>query len=207
VHLPADRQVVVDCKAVLGAFLEAAAAADEPTRQQHLKKHAGHVRSRARELASKSYWSQFDQMPEFVVLFLPGEAFLYAACEQDANLLEDLIASKVIVATPTTLIAMLKSIEYGWRQQAVSENAEAIRQLGSELYERLAMLAENFDKVGDSLTAAVDAYNRSIGTLESRVLVSARKMSELGARTEKALPEIGVIEKQVREIAASLFPG
>lgn len=205
VHLPADRQVVVDCKAVLGAFLESAAASDDAGRQQCLKKHAGLVRARARELASKAYWAQFDRMPEFVVLFLPGEAFLYAACEQDATLLEDCIATKVILATPTTLIALLKSIEYGWRQQQVSENAEEIRKLGAELYDRLANLAENMGRTGDALESAVESYNRTLGTLESRVLVSARKMSELGARNEKELPVIGVVEKQVRALSSSLF--
>jgi DNA recombination protein RmuC len=201
VMLPAGRQVVVDCKAVLGAFLEAAAARDEGGRQSQLKRHAGLVRARAKELSSKAYWSQFEQMPEFVVLFLPGEAFLYAACEQDASLLEDCIATKVILATPTTLIALLKSIEYGWRQQQVSENAEEIRRLGAELYDRLSILAENLMKVGGSLEGAVEAFNRTVGTLEARVAVSARKMGDLGARNEKELPVIEVIEKQVRALS------
>ncbi|HVT79641.1 MAG TPA: DNA recombination protein RmuC [Phycisphaerae bacterium] len=205
VHMPADRDVVVDCKTVLAAFLDAAAAADEAARQQHLRRHATLVRNRAKELASKAYWSQFDQMPEFVVLFLPGESFLYAACEHDTSLIEDCMQSRVILATPTTLIALLKSIEYGWRQQAVSKNAEEIRRLGIELYERLATLAENMGKVGASLEGAVEAYNRTVGTLESRVLVSARKMGELGARTEKDVADVEPVEKQIRTLATSLF--
>jgi DNA recombination protein RmuC len=205
VHMPADREVVVDCKTVLAAFLDAAAAPDEPARQQHLRRHATLVRNRAKELASKSYWSQFDQMPEFVVLFLPGEAFLYAACEQDPSLIESCIADRVILATPTTLIALLKSIEYGWRQQAVSENAAEIRRLGGELYERLATLADNMARVGTSLEGAVEAFNRTVGTLESRVLVSARRMGELGARNEKQVPDVEPVEKQIRSLASSLF--
>ncbi len=205
VNLPADRRVVVDCKTVLAAFLEASGSADETVRRDCLKKHAGYVRARARDLASKSYWSQFEQMPEFVVLFLPGEAFLYAACEQDPALLEECMVGRVIIATPTTLIALLKSIEYGWRQQAVSQNAEEIRRLGTELYERLATLAENMVKMGDALSSSVEAFNRTVGTLESRVLVSARKMSDLGARTEKELAGIEPIEKQVRIVAGALF--
>jgi DNA recombination protein RmuC len=206
VHLPADRRVVVDCKAVLGAFLDASAAPDEAARQGHLRRHASLVRARARELSAKSYWSQFDNTPEFVVLFLPGESFLYAACEHDATLLEDFIAARVIVATPTTLIALLKSIEYGWRQQAISENAEEIRKLGTEIYERLINLAENMLKLGRSLDTAVDHYNSALGTLENRVLVSARKISDLGAGNTRQLPEAPPLEKRTRQVNIPLFP-
>jgi DNA recombination protein RmuC len=206
VHLPAYRRVVVDCKAVLGAFLDAAGAADDGARAQHLRRHSELVRARAKDLASKAYWSQFDNTPEFVVLFLPGEAFLYAACEHDPSLLEDCIANKVIVATPTTLIALLKSIEYGWRQQAISENAEAIRKLGTEIYDRLATLADNMVKLGKSLDSAVDHYNKTVGSLESRLLVSARKIGELGARSDKELPETPGVDKRARELAATLHP-
>jgi DNA recombination protein RmuC len=206
VHLPADRQVVIDCKAVLGAFLDASAAPDEPARHAHMLRHSGLVRARAKDLSTKAYWQQFHNTPEFVVLFLPGEAFLYAACQHDATLLEDAIAAKVIIATPTTLIALLKSIEYGWRQQAVSENAEAIRKLGSEIYDRLATLADNMVRLGKSLDGAVDHYNKAVGTLESRVLVSARKISELGAGANKEIPDTPQIDKRTRELAATLHP-
>ncbi|MGN6369560.1 MAG: DNA recombination protein RmuC [Phycisphaerae bacterium] len=206
VHLPADRRVVIDCKAVLGAFLDAAGSADDGVRLDHLKRHANLIRARAKDLSSKAYWSQFSNTPEFVVLFLPGEAFLYAACEHDATLLEDCIASRVIIATPTTLIALLKSIEYGWRQQAVSENAESIRKLGTEIYDRLATLATNMVSLGKSLDTAVDHYNKTVGTLESRVLVSARKISELGAKSDKDLPEPAKIDKRSRELAGTLHP-
>jgi DNA recombination protein RmuC len=206
VHLPADRRVVIDCKAVLGAFLDAAAASDDAVRLEHMKRHAGLIRARAKDLSSKAYWSQFSNTPEFVVLFLPGEAFLYAACEHDASLLEDCIANRVIIATPTTLIALLKSIEYGWRQQAVSENAESIRKLGTEIYDRLATLAGNMVNLGKSLDTAVDHYNKTVGTLETRVLVSARKISELGAKSDKDLPEPAKVDKRSRELAATLHP-
>jgi DNA recombination protein RmuC len=206
VNLPAHRQVVIDCKAVLAAFLDAAAAPDEATRLAHLKRHSDLVRARAKDLSSKAYWSQFARTPEFVVLFLPGEAFLYAACEHDTSLIEDCIASKVILATPTTLIALLKSVEYGWRQQAVSENAEAIRKLGTEMYDRLATLADNMVKLGKSLDGAVEHYNKTVGSLESRLLVSARKIGELGARTEKELPDLPAIDKRARELASVLHP-
>jgi DNA recombination protein RmuC len=206
VHLPANRQVVIDCKAVLGAFLDASAAPDEPARHAHMLRHSGLIRARAKDLSTKAYWQQFHNTPEFVVLFLPGEAFLYAACEHDATLLEDAIAAKVIIATPTTLIALLKSIEYGWRQQAVSENAEAIRKLGSEIYDRLATLADNMVRLGKSLDGAVDHYNKAVGTLESRVLVSARKISELGAGANKEIPDTPQIDKRTRELASILHP-
>jgi DNA recombination protein RmuC len=206
VHLPADRRVVIDCKAVLGAFLDASAAPDDATRLTHLQRHSTLIRARAKDLSSKSYWSQFSNTPEFVVLFLPGEAFLYAACEHDATLLEDCIAAKVIVATPTTLIALLKSIEYGWRQQAISENAEAIRKLGTEIYDRLATLASGMVSLGKSLDNAVDHYNKTVGTLEGRVLVSARKISELGANNSKEMPDVAQIDKRSRELAATLHP-
>jgi DNA recombination protein RmuC len=206
VHLPADRRVVIDCKAVLGAFLDASAAADEPSRHAHMLRHSGLIRARAKDLSTKAYWQQFSNTPEFVVLFLPGEAFLYAACEHDATLLEDAIAAKVIIATPTTLIALLKSIEYGWRQQAVSENAEAIRKLGGEIYDRLATLADNMVRLGKSLDGAVDHYNKAVGTMESRVLVSARKISELGAGATREIPETPQIDKRARELASILHP-
>ena len=206
VKLPGDRNVVVDCKAVLGAFLDAAGATDEATRQTHMKRHAELVRARVKDLAGKAYWSQFQNTPEFVVLFLPGEGFLYAACEHDADLIQDALLQKVILATPTTLMALLRSVEYGWRQQALGENAEEIRKLGIEIYDRLAVLGSNMSKVGKSLDNAVDAYNSSVASLESRLLVSARKMSELGAHSDRDLPDLQSVDKKARELGASLNP-
>src|SRR4029078_1624931 len=144
---------------------------------------------------AKAYWNQFDRSPEFVVMFLPGEAFLYAAVENDGSLIEDCLKNRVIVATPTTLIALLKAIEFGWRQEAVAENAEEIRRHGKDLYDRIAILAQHFAKLGASLDAAVSNYNSAIGSLESRVMVTARKISELGARSDKELPDIEPVDK------------
>ena len=206
VRLPNDRSVVIDCKAVLGAFLDAAGATDEAARERHLARHAELVRARVKDLASKSYWSQFKNTPEFAVLFLPGESFLYAACQHDPDLLEFAMGQRVILATPTTLIALLKSIEYGWRQQALSENAEQIRTLGVEIYDRLAILAANMAKLGRAMDNAVDHYNATVGSLESRVLVSVRKMSELGAHTDKEMPEGVLVEKRARELSGVLDP-
>jgi len=202
VRLPGQRDVVIDCKTSLDAFLDAAAATDEDTRRSHLQRHAQQVRSRARELSGKSYWSQFSRSPEYVIMFLPGEAFLYAAVEQDASLVEDCIRNHVLLATPTTLIALLKTIEFGWRQEAISENAEQIRSLGVELYERIGAVLGHVAKLGSSLNSAVANYNQTIGSLESRVLPTTRKMAELGAHTGKELPQPELIERQPREIPA-----
>ena len=202
VRLPGQRDVVIDCKTALDAFLDAAAATDEDTRRSHLQRHAQQVRSRARELSGKSYWSQFSRSPEYVIMFLPGEAFLYAAVEQDASLVEDCIRNHVLLATPTTLIALLKTIEFGWRQEAISENAEQIRSLGVELYERIGAVLGHVAKLGSNLSSAVAGYNQTIGSLESRVLPTTRKMAELGAHTGKELPQPELIERQPREVPA-----
>ena len=204
VNMPGQRTIVIDCKAALDAFLDAAAAADEDNRRVCLQRHSQQVRARARELSAKAYWNQFKHSPEYVVMFLPGEAFLYAAVEQDGSLIEDCLKSRVIIATPTTLIALLKAIEFGWRQEEVAENAEEIRRHGKDLYDRIAVLAQHFGKLGASLDAAVSNYNSAIGSLESRVMVTARKISELGARSDKELPDIEPVDKQVRELSAAL---
>ncbi|HWP41318.1 MAG TPA: DNA recombination protein RmuC [Tepidisphaeraceae bacterium] len=204
VHLPGDRQIVIDCKVALDAFLDAAAAPDEDTRRLCLSRHARQVRSRAVELGAKSYWNQFSRCPEYVVMFLPGEAFLYAAVEQDGSLIEDCLKNRVIVATPTTLIALLKAIEFGWRQEQLAENAEEIRRHGKDLYDRIAVLATHFSKLGTSLEQSVKCYNELLGSLESRVMVTARKIGELGARSDKQLPDLAPIDRQPREPSATL---
>jgi DNA recombination protein RmuC len=212
VKLPADRSVVIDCKTSLDAFLDAAAAPDEEKRKAHLQRHTQQVKNRARELAAKSYWSQFKQSPEFVIMFLPGEAFLYAAVEQDGGIIEETLKSRVIIATPTTLMALLRTIEFGWREEAVTQNAEEIRKYGKELYERIAILAAHFAKLGGNLDSAVAAYNSTLASLESRVLVTARKISDLGARSDKELPEPQPVDTRSREPSddfqtiAELFP-
>jgi DNA recombination protein RmuC len=204
VNLPGGRDVIIDCKTSLEAFLDAASATDEDTRRGHLQRHAQHMRSRMRDLSTKAYWAQFAKSPEYVVMFLPGEAFLYAAVEQDGSIIEDALKNRVIISTPTTLIALLKAIEFGWRQEAVAENAEQIRQLGTDLYDRVGTLLQHVVKLGCSLTQSVSHYNSTLASLESRVLVTARKMGELGARTPKSLDEPGQIEQTCRTVAPEL---
>ncbi len=203
VNLPGERTIVIDCKAALDAFLDAAAAPDEDNRKVCMQRHCQQVRARARELSAKAYWNQFKQSPEFVVMFLPGEAFLYAAVELDGTLIEDCLKNRVIVATPTTLIALLKAIEFGWRQDAIAENAEEIRKHGKDLYDRIAVLAQHFAKLGASLDGAVSNYNNAIGSLETRVMVTARKISELGAKSDKELPELDPVDRVARELTVS----
>ena len=203
INLPGDRQVVIDCKAVLDGFVDAAGATDEDQRKVHLLRHCQQVRSRVRELSAKSYWSQFKFSPEFVVMFLPGEAFLYAAVEHDGALIEDCLKNRVIVATPTTLMALLKAIEFGWRQEDITKNAEEIRLLGTEFYDRIVTLMGHFNRLGSTLESAVTAYNATVGSVESRVLVTARKIAELGARSGKELPDGQPIDTRPRELTVN----
>ena len=206
VKFAGNRNVVIDSKAVMAAFLDAAAAVDESVRTAHLQAHARNVRSRVDDLSSKAYWNQFEVTPEFTVLFLPGESFLYAACDQDPELIQYAIAKRVLLATPTTLIGLLRTVELGWRQEAISQNAQEIRTLGVEIYDRLATLADHLTKLGKSLDGAVDNFNKVVGTVEGRILVSARKMGELGARSEKAVGSVDAIEKRSREFSEALHP-
>ncbi|HEV7301757.1 MAG TPA: DNA recombination protein RmuC [Tepidisphaeraceae bacterium] len=203
VRLPGGREIVIDCKAVLDGFLDAVAATSEDSRRECLSRHSAQVRSRARDLSMKAYWSQFKRSPEFIVMFLPGEAFFSAAIESDPGLYEDMFKSRVIIATPTTLLALLRSVEYGWRQEDMTENAEKIRKLGVDLYERVRTLAEHMSKIGNSLGTAVGHYNNAVGSLETRVLVSARKMGELGARTEKEMTSVDPLDSRPRELTTA----
>ena len=202
INLPGDRQVVIDCKAVLDGFIDAAGASDDDQRKLHLQRHCQQVRSRARELSAKSYWSQFKRSPEFVVMFLPGEAFLYAAVETDNTLIEDALKNRVIIATPTTLMALLKAIEFGWRQEEITQNAEEIRKHGKDLYDRIVIMMGHFNRLGATLDSAVTAYNATAGSVESRVLVTARKIAEMGARSDKELPETELIDTRPRTLDA-----
>jgi DNA recombination protein RmuC len=206
VKLPGTRQVVIDSKAIMGAFLDAAAATDDASRSSCLAAHARNVRTRIDDLASKAYWNQFSPAPEFIILFLPGESFLYAACDHDAGLIEYALSRRVHLVTPTTLTALLIAVERGWRQEAISRNAEEIRKLGVDIYDRLAVLAEYLTKLGISLDASVENFNKVVGTVEGRVLVSARKIGELGARNEKQIGEVQVVDKRTREFAEALHP-
>jgi DNA recombination protein RmuC len=180
VQLSGGRSVVVDAKAPFEAYLSAMEARDERSRNEHLDMHAKHLRAHVEQLAAKNYWQAFEQTPEFVVLFIPADPFLDAALQRDATLLEYAFARDVVLATPATLVALLRTVAYTWRQDALASNALAVHRLGRELYNRLSTMAVHFAKVGTSLGGAVTAYNRAVGSLESRVLVSARKFAELG---------------------------
>ncbi|HKJ76366.1 MAG TPA: DNA recombination protein RmuC [Gammaproteobacteria bacterium] len=198
VRLPDKRAIVVDAKAALDAYLDASEAEDETVRDQHLTRHARNVRSRVKELADKAYWNQFAEAPDFVVLFIPGEQFLSAALEVDRELLEFAMERKVILATPTSLIALLRAVAFGWRQEALAENAERIRQAGKELYDRLTTFSDHLGKVGRNLDTAVDNYNKAVGSFDSRVLPGARRFAEMGIQGKKELEEHPAVEKKAR---------
>jgi len=180
VRLAGGKNVIVDSKVSLAAYLEAASSADETVRDARLAAHARHLKAHVDQLASKAYWSALPETPEFVVMFVPGEAFLAPALDQDPGLLEHALSRRVHIATPTTLVSMLRTVQYAWQQEKLSENARAVFDLGRELYDRLSGLGRHLERVGKSLTSAVGSYNQAVGTLETRVLVSARKLAALG---------------------------
>jgi DNA recombination protein RmuC len=206
VRLPGGKQVVVDAKAPLQAYLDALEAKDEDTRHAHLVDHARQIREHIAKLSAKSYWSQFEQTPEFVVLFIPGETFFSAALEHDPSLIEEGVNQQVILATPTTLIALLRAVAYGWNQEKVAESARAVSELGRELYKRLATLTEHFSKVGRGLESAVRAYNDSVGSFERSVLPGARKLKDHGVSPPSELAELKEIEITTRSINAPDVP-
>jgi DNA recombination protein RmuC len=201
VKLPGGKQVVVDAKTPLEAFLDAFETGDDEERRVCLESHARQVREHINTLSSKKYWEQFDSTPEFVVMFLPGETFFSAALEQDTGLIEHGVLSRVIPASPTTLIALLKAINYGWNQQKLARNAQEISAIGKELHDRLRKLAIHITNVGTNLDRAVDAYNQAVGSLESRVMVSARKFAELGAAVAEDIPQVAPIETTARALS------
>jgi DNA recombination protein RmuC len=200
VRLPGGQQIVVDAKAPNDAYREAANASDDAVRSAKLAEHATKVRSHIDALGSKNYWEQFQPSPEFVVLFLPGDQFLSGALQADPSLIDRAIAKKVLLATPATLIALLKAAAYGWRQEDVSKNAQVIADLGRQLYDRIANFADNLDKVGRGLETASKAYNSAVGSFESTLLPGARKFVELGAKGAKELTEPAPSETTPRDV-------
>ena len=200
VRLPGGQQIVIDAKAPNDAYREAANASDDAVRTAKLSEHAAKVRSHIDALGAKNYWEQFQPSPEFVVLFLPGDQFLSGALQGDPSLIDRAIAKKVLLATPATLIALLKAAAYGWRQEDSSKNAQVIADLGRQLYDRIAGFAENLDKVGRGLETASKAYNTAVGSFEQTLLPGARKFSELGAKGVKELTEPAPVESTPRDV-------
>lgn len=199
IHLPNERKVAVDAKTPLRAYLEAAEVQDDRLYREKLQEHALNLKKHMKELSLKEYWKQFDTSLEYVILFLPAEAFFSAALQADPGLIEMGATQNIIVATPTTLIAILRAIAHGWRQESLSKSASQIAEIGEELYDRLLRLSEYWNRVGKTLNQAVDAYNQSVASFESRVLVSARKLKETGSFS-KELPQQVQIEKITRSL-------
>ena len=201
IRLAGGKNIVVDSKVSLAAYLEAAEASDDGVREARIAAHARHLREHVDRLAAKAYWAALSPSPEFVVLFIPGEAFLAQALEYDAALLEYAMTHKVHIATPTTLVTMLRTAQYAWQQAALSDNARAVFDLGRELYDRISGLGKHVDGLGKALTNAVSSYNRTVGSLEGRVLVSARKLNELGV-VDGELEQPKPVEEAVRSLSA-----
>jgi DNA recombination protein RmuC len=207
VHLPGGKHVVVDAKVALTAFLDALETDDEKAREQKLRDHARQVKDHVGRLANKAYWTHFQPAPDIVVMFVPGEALLSAALQHDPSLLEFSMSRSVMLASPLTLIALLRAIAYGWQQETIARNAMEISDLGRQLFDRIAKLAEHWENVGKSLQKAVTAYNAAVGTLETRVLVTARRLKDKGVSAGEELPDIETIDQAPRPLGAPQLTG
>jgi DNA recombination protein RmuC len=209
VRLPGNRTIVVDSKVPFDAFYESISTTDDEIRATRLKDHARLVRTHITSLSRKSYWESVQPTPEFVLLFLPGETFYSAALENDPKLIEDGVSQGVIIATPTTLIALLKAVSYGWRQEQMADNAQEVSNLAKTLYDRLRVFTSHFDEIGKNLDRSLDAYNRGVRSLESRVLVTARRFKERGAIAGEEIEILEPVDKATRALSrddGGLFP-
>jgi len=198
----AEREIVVDAKVSLEAYLNALAAESEGQRQDCLNNHARQLRSHMTKLSAKAYWQQFKKTPEFVVMFIPGESFFSAAVEQDHGLIEDGMKSGVIMATPTTLIALLRAVAFGWRQEQIAKNAQEISELGRQLYERMLVMANHLTELGKNLAKTNEAYNKAVGSIETRVLPAVRRFRELGAVGGEEMAVVEPVETTPRRLTA-----
>lgn len=200
IHMPDKRDVVVDVKTPLDAYIDATEAKDDAQRDLGLKRHAQNLRKHIQELSKKSYWDQFPQSPEFVILFVPGDQFLTAALNEDPDLVDNALSQKIVLATPTSFLALLKVVSHGWQQLALADNAEEIRKLAGDLYGRLATFVSHLNKVGKQLGSSVDNFNRAMGSLERKVLPGARKFVELGIRPKKEIDQTENVESVPRSL-------
>lgn len=203
VRMPDKRELVVDVKTPLEAYLEAVEAKDDAQRKAGLQRHARNLREHIRQLASKSYWAQFDTSPEFVILFIPGDQFLSAALNEDPDLIEIALSKQIILATPTSFVALLKAVAYGWRQYAISDNAKEIQKLAEDLYGRLSTFSGHMNKVGKQLASSVEHFNKAVGSLERNVLPGARKFVELGIHAKKPIEPVDALESLPRSMTSA----
>jgi len=206
IHLPNQRQLVVDVKTPLDAYLSANEASDETSRSKHLLRHARNLKTRIQELAKKQYWEQFSNSPDFVILFIPGDQFLSSALDQDKSLLEFALERRILLATPTSLVGLLRAIAYGWNQETLSKNSEQIKQLGETLYNRLLVLTEHLNALGKNLDQSVSQYNKVIGSFESKALPAAKKLSSLGLDQDQQIELTGSLSTSTRRTGSELKP-